>query len=50
MKERNASAELIEIDMKLKEIAPRGTALTQRKHQVVEEIRNLRYEINGNRE
>ena len=50
MKERNASSELIEIDMKLKEIAPLGTALAQRKHQVAEEIRNLRYEINGNRE
>ena len=50
MKERNASSELIEIDMKLKEIAPLGTALAQRKHQVAEEIRNLRYEIKGNRE
>lgn len=50
MKERNASSELIEIDLKLKEIAPLGTALAQRKHQISEEIRNLKYEINGNGE
>ena len=48
-KERNASSELQEIDIKLREIAPLGTALAQKKHQVAEEIRRLKFEINGDK-
>lgn len=47
VKEINSSAELEDIDARLNAIAPHETALAQRKHVLAEEMRRIRYEING---
>nr|SVE75525.1 EOG090X0JQ4 [Daphnia dolichocephala] len=44
--EKTAGAQLKEVDGKLKEIAPQETAVAQRKHQAVEELRRIKNEIN----